>query len=167
LFFVSPGQINFLVPQGTATGAATITVNGPGGVVTTAGAQVQSVAPALFTATANGKGIAAAVATRGSSSAPIFQCDGKGSCIGTAIDLSSGPVYLSLYGTGIRNRRSLGDVSVTIGGQVATVQYAGPQGVYSGLDQVNILVPAGLKGDVEIVVNVEGQAANPVRAVFR
>jgi hypothetical protein len=37
------------------------------------------------------------------------------------------PVYLTLYGTGIRNRSSLAGVSVTISGMSVPVLYAGPQ----------------------------------------
>jgi len=54
------------------------------------------------------------------------------------IDLSSGAVYLTLYGTGIRNRSSLDNVAATIGGVNTTGLFAGPQGTFVGLDQVNV-----------------------------
>jgi len=64
LFFVSPTQINYLMPQGTASGAATVTITSANSETSLAGAQVASVAPGLFTANASGQGIAAAIALR-------------------------------------------------------------------------------------------------------
>jgi uncharacterized protein (TIGR03437 family) len=47
------------------------------------------------------------------------------------------------------------NVTVTIGGQPAVVTYAGV--VSSGLDQLNVTVPAGLpNGDAQIVATVNG-----------
>jgi uncharacterized protein (TIGR03437 family) len=44
---------------------------------------------------------------------------------------------------------------VTIGGVSATVQYAGgAQGIIAGVVQVNAVVPAGLSGNVPVVVTV-------------
>jgi len=44
------------------------------------------------------------------------------------------------------------------------VQYAGPQGGYAGLDQVNIRVPRSLagRGNVDVVLTVDGKTANAV-----
>ena len=59
----------------------------------------------------------------------------------------------------------LSGVTCTVGGLVASVQYAGPQGTLAGLDQVNIGLPLGLmgKGLVDIVLSVDGHAANTVQ----
>jgi uncharacterized protein (TIGR03437 family) len=75
------------------------------------------------------------------------------------------PVYLSLYGTGIRNRTSLAGVSVTIHGVAMPLQYAGPQGFYAGLDQVNVALLLSLRGtgETDLVLTVDGQPANTVR----
>lgn len=58
---------------------------------------------------------------------------------------------------------------VTIGGMPAMPVYAGPQNQFPGLDQMNVQVPAGLagKGEVNVVVMVEGRAANTVRVAFK
>jgi uncharacterized protein (TIGR03437 family) len=78
-------------------------------------------------------------------------------------------VFLALFGTGIRNRKYLGDVTAQVGGVGAQVFYAGPQGQFEGLDQVNVLLPRSLagRGEVEVVLTVEGQAANAVRINIR
>jgi uncharacterized protein (TIGR03437 family) len=71
-------------------------------------------------------------------------------------------VVLVLYGTGLRGRTSLNQVTATIGGAAAPVAYAGPQGQFPGLDQINVTVPRSLigRGLVDVVVTVEGQATN-------
>jgi len=45
------------------------------------------------------------------------------------------------------------------------VVYAGAQGDYVGLDQLNVRIPRELagRGEVDLVLNVGGLSANPVR----
>ncbi|MGH9936848.1 MAG: hypothetical protein ACREAM_11420, partial [Blastocatellia bacterium] len=64
LFFVSPGQINFLIPPGTANGVAMITGASGDGAVSMGNVNIAPVAPGLFAANANGQGVAAATALR-------------------------------------------------------------------------------------------------------
>jgi uncharacterized protein (TIGR03437 family) len=170
LFFVSAQQINYEVPPGTASGNATVTVATASGATASGTLQIASVAPGLFSANGNGTGVAAATAVRvnaDGSQTPVtvFQSGSSAnSYVPVPIDLSSGPVFLTLYGTGIRNRSSLTGVVCTIGGANATVQFAGAQGAFVGLDQVNLQVPPSLAGagQVTISLTVDGQAANPV-----
>jgi uncharacterized protein (TIGR03437 family) len=72
---------------------------------------------------------------------------------------------LSLFGTGIRNRTSLGNVGVTINGIAVPAQYAGPQSQFPGLDQVNVGLPLNLRGsgETDLILTVDGQPANTVR----
>ena len=171
LFYVSPAQINFEIPAGTAVGQATVTVlNAGGSRVSSSTVQVQTVAPALFTADGTGRGVAAALSVQvlvGSrqSIAPIFQCSG-GACTSVPVNLGvDTPTYLSLFGTGIRNQSALANVTVTINGAAVQVLYAGPQGFYIGLDQINVAVPLSLRGagETDLRLTVDGQPANPVR----
>ena len=78
-------------------------------------------------------------------------------------------VYLTLFGTGIRNRTTLTAVSVVIGGLNARVDYAGPQSQYVGLDQVNVLLPHELagRGTVDLLLSVDSKPANRVQVAFR
>jgi hypothetical protein len=121
LFYVSPGQINFLIPPATAVGLSTFTTSAGN-----ATAGVEAVSPTLFAAV-----------------------DGP-------------PGYLILYGTGIRNRSSLANVSATVNGTGAQVTYAGPQSQYPGLDQVNVAVPASVSGPSTVTVTVDYQTSNPI-----
>jgi uncharacterized protein (TIGR03437 family) len=45
------------------------------------------------------------------------------------------------------------------------VQYSGAEGVYPGLDQVNILLPSGLSGTGKVTVQVTA-AGKPSNTVF-
>jgi len=157
LLYVSPGQINFLVPDGTAPGLATLVVSGQ-----TFTAAVQSVAPTLFSVNGAGSGVAAATAIRVQAGDPALQTSVPVSApIVLGIDT---PVYVSFFGTGIRNRSSLANVAMTINGIGVPVLYAGPAPGYTGLDQVNAALVLNLRGSGEsnVVLTVDGQAANTV-----
>lgn len=74
-------------------------------------------------------------------------------------------VFLLLFGTGFRYRQNLSGVSVTIGGVPVEVLYAGAQGGYYGLDQINLRLPRTLagRGEMDVVLKVDGRTANIVR----
>ena len=169
LAFVSPGRINFEVPAGTATGNATLMLDQKAGL---GNVWIAATAPALFSANGDGEGVAAATAVRvfipSTLQAPVtvFTCARTGNCTSVPIQLGvDTPIYVSFYGTGIRGRSSLAAVSLTIGGVIAPVLYAGPQGTYPGLDQVNVALPLTLHGvgEVDVVLTVDGQTSNTVR----
>lgn len=173
LFFVSPAQINFMVPQGTSNGAATITVLKSGTAVGAGTLTVETVTPGLFTANSNGQGVPAAVLFR--QTAGGTQTLEPVSVFNTAtnryepvqidLGLESDIVILIAFGTGFRNRTSLSGVTATIGGVNAAVDFAAAQGSLAGLDQANIRIPKELTGRGLVNVNftVDGKAANPVQ----
>jgi uncharacterized protein (TIGR03437 family) len=176
LFYISPTQVNFLVPAGTAAGAATLSILNGDVVRTTAKIQIDPVAPALFTENQSGKGVPAAlvfrIAADGSTSyAPVYDCPSAGQCVPAPIDLGSASdeVYLILFGTGIRHRSTTTAVSVAIGSTNLRVDYAGAQNQYAGLDQVNVLLPHELagRGMVDLVLTVDSKPANTVQIAFR
>jgi len=172
LFFVSPGQVNYLVPEGTRVGSATITVTSRDRVVGAGSLPIEAVAPGLFTANASGRGVAAALALRVSAdgtqtSQTAFRCGAApDSCVPAPVDLGSesDQVFLLLFGTGIRGRSSVSAVRATIGGEAAEVVGVGPQGQFVGLDQVNVRLPRRLigRGEVDVVLTVDGKTANTV-----
>ncbi len=172
LFSVSPRQVNYLIPAQAAIGPALLTVSLRNTVVGDDVVALQGAAPGFFTANGDGRGVPAAQAVRvaadGSQTAvPVFQCGAApASCVPLPIDLgaASDQVILVLYGTGIRGRRELASVSVTVGGEPAAVLYAGPQPDYPGLDQVNVRLPRSLagRGRADVVVSIDNQPANPV-----
>jgi uncharacterized protein (TIGR03437 family) len=168
LFFVSPGQINYEVPATTASGDATVTVYTGTGTVAAGPVAIKNAAPGIFAANGNGAGVAAALAVRISadgtqSPVSVFQCNAAGTCSPAPIVMGEDQVFVSLFGTGVRKRTTLENVTCTIGGVAAPVSFAGAQGVV-GLDQINIQVPAGVRGrgEVPVLLTVDGETSNPV-----
>jgi uncharacterized protein (TIGR03437 family) len=167
---VSPGQINFLMPPGLATGVATFSITDGGRAPLTTIGAVGQVAPTLFSMSGNGSGLAAATAIRATngnaqqSPVPLFDCSSL-PCKALPIDVGiDNPVYLTLYGTGIRNRGSLDNVLVTINGTGVPALYAGPQPTFAGLDQINIRLTLDLRGSgvMNVVLKVDQHQANTV-----
>jgi uncharacterized protein (TIGR03437 family) len=161
LFYAFPQQIAFLIPAASALGPATITVTSADGTVSTATVQISAVAPGLFAANANGQGVAAAIAVQGTNGSPIFSC-GSAPLSCTAVPINVNQTVLELFGTGIRGHSA--PVTCSIGGVPVPVTYAGAQGQYAGLDQVNVSLPASLAslGQLSIVLTVDGTASNTV-----
>lgn len=175
LFFVSPSQINYLVPAGTSNGVARVSVV-RGLIVASGEVAVNATAPGLFSANANGRGVAAAYVLRVRADLqivePVVRFDqAENRYVPVPIDLGpdTDQVFLVLYGTGLRGRSSLEEVNLTIGGESAEVQYLGTAREYFGLDQVNVLLPRTLagKGEASIMLTVENRSANIVTAIFR
>jgi len=170
LFYVSPTQINFEIPAGTALGTATVSVGGPG-VGQSAAIQIANVSPGLFSL--NGSGLVAAwvlpvVSGTQQPLQPVYQIV-SGSVV--PLPISLGPateqVYLEMYGTGIRNASS---VTAAVGGVGVPVLYSGAAPGFAGLDQVNIgPLPQSLAGagSVGIVVMADTQAANTVNVTIQ
>ncbi|MGH9845529.1 MAG: hypothetical protein ACREEM_43010, partial [Blastocatellia bacterium] len=133
--------------------------------------------PGLFSANASGQGLAAAVALRvkadGSQSfEPVAQFDqAQNKFVAVPIDLGpeSDQVFLILFGTGLRFHSSLSAVTARIGGVDTQVIFAGAQGGFVGLDQVNVRLPRSLigRGVVDVVLTVDGQPANTVQVSLK
>jgi uncharacterized protein (TIGR03437 family) len=171
LFAVTPGQVNFLIPADARDGWGSIDVSRSDGSRFSELIRIAPVAPGLFTANADGQGVPAAVALRFRGSQQTYEAvaqfdSAQSKFVATPIDLGAATdqVFLLLFGTGLRERSSLANVSVKIGGADAPVSYAGEQGS-AGLDQINVAIPRSLagRGEVEVVLTVDGQIANTVR----
>jgi uncharacterized protein (TIGR03437 family) len=139
--------------------------------------QVATVTPGLFSANSDGKGVALGSALRvrpnGSQvTEAIARFDAaQNRFVAVPIDLaiSSDQVFLILFGTGLRNRSSLTGVSATIGGEPADLLAATAVQGAVGLDQVNLRLPLGLRGrgEVNVVLRVDGREANTVTVTIR
>ncbi len=177
LFFVSPGQINFTIPDAAQIGAAYLVVRANDRVAGVTQVAIAPVLPGLFSANADGQGVAAGVALRidaaGRQSFDVIAALGAGNRF-THAPIDLGPavdqVYLILYGSGFRNRSGLSSVSVRIGGVDVPVIYAGPAPGFVGLDQLNLgPLPRSLagRGIAEILLTVDNRLANAVQAAFK
>lgn len=174
LFFASFRQINFVVPSGLANGSAVVTTTNSTGKQTTSTVTIDSVAPGVFTANGSGSGPMSGVllsyGTDGSVRQDAVSSCSPFGCVPQPIQIVPGTTqYLTLFGTGIRNRTDLSAVQVTLGNTSVGVDYAGPQGSTPGLDQVNVKLPASLAGAglVDLKLTVDGVAANVVKVAFR
>ena len=173
LFFVSPTQINYQIPPGAAPGNATVTVTASDGESASGTVGIVPVAPGLFSADASGQGVAAAVVLRVMSNGaqkfePLFSYDeSQARMIALPIDLSlpGDEVYLILFGTGLRARSSLNAVTVRVADKDLPASFAGAQGGFSGLDQINVKLPLTLigRGEAEVTVKVDGHSSNTVK----
>jgi uncharacterized repeat protein (TIGR01451 family) len=173
--FASGGQINFLMPAGTATGLALVVVTLPDGTTVNALVNVARTAAGVFTANMNGQGVyagqAISVHADGSQTVVNSATLNSGSNILTANPISLGTatdkVYLVLYGTGLRNAAS---VTATLNGVSVPVTYFGAQGSFAGLDQINLgPLPASLAGTgvANLVITVDSQPANTVTVTIQ
>jgi uncharacterized protein (TIGR03437 family) len=168
LFYVSPTQINYLVPADTALGVARVSVTAPNGV-TSVLVNVISTAPGLFTTSTSGLAAGGGILVEGlnQSAFNLTYTDPASGAV-TALPIYMGTrldtVYLTLFGTGFRNRTTLDDVQVMVNGIHTPALYAGPQSQYPGLDQLNFVLPFSLAGTGKVTINVSvnGVGANPV-----
>jgi uncharacterized protein (TIGR03118 family) len=171
--YISPTQINFLMPATISPGTVTIATANNGLNSTAVSATVAAAAPAFFT-------LGAVDATTGNSYIAAEHADGS---IAGPPNLISGVTVtpynagetMVLYGTGFGATTSLppnGQLltaaiplaampTATVGGQPATVSYAGLVG--PGLYQLNIVLPAGTTAgqsgttiEVPVVVTASG-----------
>lgn len=162
LFFVSPGQINYLVPAGIPAGSARVAIIRNNAVVTQGTLQLPGVAPAVFTADASGQGLPAALllrvrANQQQSYEPVARYDASlRKFIAVPVKRETGDkLYLILFGTGFRtapdtdgnNSNGIAEnIQATIGNVTAPVLYAGEAPGFAGLDQINLELPVGAAG---------------------
>jgi uncharacterized protein (TIGR03437 family) len=173
LLYVIPTQVNFEVPPGAATGPATVTVTSGDGTQSLASVQIASVAPGIFEL--NSDELVAAYVTLyhadGSATVEqVYAVNSAGAVVASPVSLGSSTdqAYLFIFGTGIEAAGTSG-VQATVAGASVPVEYAGPQGTFVGLDQVNVLLPASLKGSGSVTIEVmaNGIAANIVNMTIQ
>jgi uncharacterized protein (TIGR03437 family) len=150
LFYVSPTQVNFLIPASTPIGQAGVVVTISSGGTVTGAVTVVPVAPAIFVY-GNNRG---AVANAISGSLEPFDV--------TDPSVPDGQTRLAIYATGVSGAKpspGLVQVFAQAPGTDPTelaVEYAGPQGYYVGLDQINVVLPSSLNGvgDVQMYIQM-------------
>lgn len=156
LLFVGTQQINFQVPPALADApSATVQVTNSDNSTRTGTVTVQRAAPGVFSAAANGQGVAVALTTfDGVTYQPVFNPGNPP----TERDVDAGTPQrrnvLVLFGTGLKlvGRQN---ISVTLQGVPLQVDFVGAVSGLASLDQINAFLPpeaAGL-GSVDIQVN--------------
>ena len=172
---VFPGQSNFVIPAATAPGTATFTVRRDGAVVALTTVEIELVAPGIFALSPSRvpAGFALIVAADGTQTTqPLFQLGDQGIFEPLPIDLSDDTqqVFLLLFATGVRGRPDLSDVSAEVAGVPVAMLFAGPQGEFEALDQLNLgpLPREQLsgRGKVDLKLSVGEPIANLVELSF-
>jgi uncharacterized protein (TIGR03437 family) len=180
LFFVSPNQINYQIPEGTAVGQATVEVRSGDGAISQGMMTINAVGPAVFTANQDGQGVPAAQILRvKADGTQIYESLAEADPVTgrqktKPVDL--GPegekVFLILYLSGIRGAADAnrdGNVNETIhlliGGTETVPLYAGRQGGFVGLDQINNAeLPRNLagRGRVSLAISAVGHVTSNI-----
>jgi uncharacterized protein (TIGR03437 family) len=173
LYYVSPGQINFLVPDGTDFGSLSVVITDvASGATQTSSVLVANTAASIFSSDGSGAG-PGAILNGVTYAGPPFLVE---TAQNGASDLRT---RLAVYCTGLRyagnpaHDPAVNNVAayVTAQGKDAAgnqysfpVEYAGPAPGYFGLDQANIVLPAELDaaGAVSLTLDAEGTASNVV-----
>lgn len=171
LLFVSPGQINYLLPTDLPSGPAELRVIRDGDPIALEQLTIAPFKPALFAANSDGAGAPAGelvrvVGTVVQHSEPLADFDsGSGRYVPHPIQFQSEDerIIVVLYGTGFRNAPAPPDSLVLLNGQPSeAVEYIGKQESFAGLDQLNFELPRNLAGagQVKVAVSVQGLVSN-------
>jgi uncharacterized protein (TIGR03437 family) len=151
ILYVSPTEVNFVVPGEVSSGLAEIVVTNAEGFQSRTNTLISNVAPGIFTTSGDGRG-----------QGVILDAD---KLLAGPFDPTSGQLRLSIFATGLRNATT---VSSSIAGQTVTVEAIMSSADVPGLDEIHLLAPANLRGagEVNLTVVSDGLESNTVTVTF-
>lgn len=166
VYFVSPTQINFLVPFAVTPGVRNVEIKA-GGATITGSVRIMSAAPGIF-ANPEGGAVLNQDGSLNTASAPaargqVIQIFATGpGALSRAIDDGAAAPSSPLANT-------VSTPDVFIGGVRATVQFSGMAPGFAGLWQINVTVPdkAFLTGRVPLQLYMDGVDSNEVTISVR
>lgn len=176
LLYASGGQVNAMIPYGIQVNAGQQFVISRGSSLSVAqGLTIAAASPGVFTTNGSGKGqgdifvahsdftqtLADAAHPATAGDFLVIYCTGLGEVTPT---LTAGmPAPLD------RLSPTVNPVTVSIGGVMAAVQFAGLTPGFAGLYQVNVIVPPGVTPGASIVISIAeaGQLSSPVTMAVR
>ncbi len=174
IFFVTPTQVNFNIADATAAGTATVTINSGSGAVSTGTFTIAAVQPGVFSLTGDGAGLPVAqlqrvnTQTNAQTFEDTFVLNGAAFNSKPIVFNANERLFLVVYANGVRNRSGLSAVSASIGGTSIAAVYAGPQGFFTGVDQVNVELPTNLgSGNKTLTLTVDGKTTNSTTLNFQ
>jgi uncharacterized protein (TIGR03437 family) len=170
MFYVSPSQVNYVIPAGIAPGTANVVARSGDGTISAGTVTIAQVAPAIFSANANGQGAPAATLLRVKANGQqsfesISEFDPiNNKHVAKSIDM--GPdgehVFAILFLTGIKKAQDdNGDgnlnerIRVSMGSETLTPSFAGAAPGFVGLEQINVEIPRTLIGRGIVRISVE------------
>ena len=146
IYFVSPGQINFLVPYATTGATATIVVQNSGANSNTVTVPLAATSPGVYSLDQSGSGPGAilhadfSLVNAGNPAAAgetvLIYVTGMGTVTPNVADGTAGTIT-TLY-------KSNAEVTVLVAGKAASVSFNGLAPGFPGLYQLNVTLPAPL-----------------------
>lgn len=147
LIYVSPGQINMVVPPGAANGDAIDFRINNNGVQSAGKIKIVDFSAGVFTTTGDGMGRAAAQCGTISPDGMSFLLSAPPCRVGNDAQLN----VLTIYGTGWRNTAS---IQVKVGDVTLSPTFAGAQPDFPGLDQINVTLTKDLANKTDLDLSV-------------
>ena len=161
LLYVSPTQINVELPYIIPPGPVSFVVTSAGAASTPFATHVSPAAPGIFT---SADGQAAALDNDDPASAIDADHPAKvGSVVSlffTGLGAVDIPVHAGEPGPLSPLAKAVAKVAATVGGQPATIQFAGLAPGYAGLAQVNLVVPPLATGVYPVIIVVGDAVSN-------
>ena len=150
IFYVSPDEVVFVVPNGLANGPTQFLVTNSEGLSSLAEATVSPSAPGIFTVTGDGRG-----------EAIVLNAD---TLVRGPFDPSTGVLRLAIFATGAARA---GNVSATLNGRQVVVETVARARLI-GFDEIHVLVPAELRGagTCTLILTADGVQSNAVSIVL-
>lgn len=150
IIHASAEEVVIVVPDELVSGPAEFLVTNAEGLSSRAEAMISGAAPGVFTITGDGRGDAIILDADTLTTAPF--------------DPSNGKLRLSIFATGVTQATN---VSVTINAKPVLVEAVSPTS-FSGLDQINVVVPGDLRGAGRsvLIVNADGVHSNLVSVLI-
>jgi len=151
LLYVSPTQVNFVVPAETESGTADLIVTNAEGFQSRTEITIVPAAPGIFTLTGTGRGEAVIL--------------NSGTLVPAPFDPTRSNLRLIIFATGVRGSSQL---SLTIAGHALAVESIQKSPQLPGLDEIHVLMPADLRdaGTLNLVITADAREGNPVEVTF-
>ncbi len=161
LYFVSPGQLNVLVPFATTGPTATIVVQNNGVNSNTVTVPVAATSPGIYSLDQSGSGGGAILHADYSLVSPAKPAVAGETVLVFLTGLGAVTPSLSdgTAGTAGTLYRADTDLVVYVGGQPATVLFKGQAPGFPGLYQLNVTLPQALKGPGNLPLAIQTQNA--------
>ena len=158
---VTPSQINAQLPFEAAAGPTSITVTVGGVTSMPFNITLDSYAPGLFTSNGTGSGFGAFRTPAGANVTPASPVHPGDVLLAFATGL--GPTNPATP-TGLPKAvaPTATTPTLTVGGVTLTPSFAGISTAGAGLYQINFTVPAGVQGNVPVVLSIGGKTSPPV-----
>jgi uncharacterized protein (TIGR03437 family) len=181
LYFVSSGQINAqmpwnVLPASQIPGTVNVVVTRGGTQSAPVAVSIAAAAPAIYSIPPGSAGYAVAINSDGTLAAPAGAIPGITThpakagdtleVLGSGLGAVNNPVANGAAPTVVTS--ALVAPTATIGGKAAQVAFAGLTGQFPGINQLNIVVPAGVTGNslpIQLIENGNSSSAQVVIAV--